>query len=90
MNNYPDVDIDDEDNPELSAQDVARMRPGALVLPASTSRFQVYSEQGEWRWRLSAANGRVLATSEGYRSRQQVLNAIEQVRQAMGASVVET
>jgi uncharacterized protein YegP (UPF0339 family) len=92
MNNYPDIDIDDDDNPELSAQDVARMRPGAQVLPKSaTSRFQVYSDsRGAWHWKLSAPNGEVLATSEAYGSRQQALSAIEQVRKAMSASVVET
>jgi hypothetical protein len=30
---YEDVDIDDEDNPELTDEDVAKMRPLREVLP---------------------------------------------------------
>jgi uncharacterized protein YegP (UPF0339 family) len=92
MNSAPDIDINDEDNPELTAQDVAGMRPGSLVLPKPAgSKFQVYSPvKGEWRWKLSAANGEVLATSSaGYSSRQTALSAIDRVRSAMSAPVVE-
>ena len=52
-------------------------------------RFRVYEDgAGEWRWRLVAGNGRVIADSgEGYRHRQDCLHAIELVKDSRGASV---
>ena len=46
---------------------------------------------GEWRWRLVAANGKIIADSgEGYRRRGGAVKAWERVRTlAMEASVVE-
>jgi uncharacterized protein YegP (UPF0339 family) len=94
VDDYPDVDIDDEDSPELTDLDVARMRPGAGLFPDTSARsgsFQVYADHaGAWRWRLSAANGEVLATSnDGYASRQQALSAVETVKRMAGGSVVK-
>ena len=93
MTNYPDVDIDDLDNPELLDADVARMRPGAEVLPLSVvgrAVFEVYTApRGEWRWTLKSADGRVLATSpESYASRQKALEIIDAVRSAGRTSSV--
>jgi uncharacterized protein YegP (UPF0339 family) len=93
MTSYPDVDIDDLDNPELSDADVARMRPGAEVLPLSVVGrpvFEVYTAlPGEWRWTLKSADGRILATSsEAYASRQKALEIIEAVKSAGRASPV--
>ncbi len=34
----------------------------------------------EWRWRLRARNGRIVATGEGYRHRVDAFNAIELIR----------
>lgn len=46
------------------------------------SRFEVYEDRaGEWRWRLVAANGNVIADSgEGYASKQGVERGIESVK----------
>jgi hypothetical protein len=93
MTNYPDVDIDDLDNPELLDSDVARMRPGADVLPISVAGravFEVYKAlAGEWRWTLKSADGRILATaSEGYASRRKALEIIEAVKTAGRVSPV--
>lgn len=52
--------------------------------------FQVFKDKaGEWRWRLRAANGRVIADgSEGYVERVEVFRAIQRVKeQAPGAGV---
>jgi len=94
VDDYADVDIDDEDNPELTDLDVARMRPGVDVFPDAGTRsgsFQVYADRaGAWRWRLRAANGAVLATSnDSYASRQQALSAVETVKRVASGSAVK-
>lgn len=44
---------------------------------------------GEWRWRLRAANGRVIGDSgEGYHDRRGVDRAIAALRRAVPAAVV--
>lgn len=43
---------------------------------------------GEWRWRLRATNGRVIADSgEGYRDRRGVMRAVEALRRAVPMAV---
>jgi uncharacterized protein YegP (UPF0339 family) len=43
---------------------------------------------GEWRWRLVAGNGRIIATSgEGYQHRQDCLHGIELVKDSKDVSV---
>jgi uncharacterized protein YegP (UPF0339 family) len=46
------------------------------------ARFRVYEDKGgQWRWRLLAANGRVVAdSSEGYGTRYGASRAVEMVR----------
>jgi uncharacterized protein YegP (UPF0339 family) len=44
---------------------------------------------GEWRWRLLAANGRIIAiSSEGYSKREDCLHAIGLVKSSQNAPVV--
>lgn len=47
------------------------------------ARFQVYQDKGGlWRWRLLAANGRVIADGgEGYGTRYGASRAVQTVRQ---------
>ncbi|HKL29463.1 MAG TPA: HVO_2922 family protein [Natrialbaceae archaeon] len=47
-------------------------------------RFEVYRDNAnEWRWRLVAANGHIIAASgEGYRSKQGVKRGIESVKKS--------
>jgi uncharacterized protein len=55
------------------------------------ARFEVFKDRaGEWRWRLRAANGRVIADSgEGYKQRARCLGGLAAVqRVAPAASVV--
>ncbi len=41
-------------------------------------KFEVYTDKkGEFRFRLKAKNGQVIATSEGYKSKPSCLNGIE-------------
>lgn len=54
-------------------------------------KFEVYmSRDLQYRWRLKAGNGEIVATSEGYTTRQSATHACERVRVISGsASVVQ-
>lgn len=46
--------------------------------------------KGEWRWRLKAANGRIIADSgEGYKSEKECLDGIDLVKVSSAAPVVK-
>ena len=53
--------------------------------------YQIYRDsQSAWRWRLRAANHRVVADSgEGYYNKMDCLHAINLVKGTMGAPVYE-
>ena len=59
---------------------------------AGKGKFEMYQDKkGEFRFRLKAVNGQIIATSEGYTSKQSCLAGIESVRKnAPGADLVET
>lgn len=47
------------------------------------SKYEFYRDQaGEWRWRLKASNGRIVASGEGYKTRAGVLKGIAAHRRA--------
>lgn len=54
-------------------------------------KFELYEDgKGEFRFRLKAGNGEVIAISEGYTSKASAQNGIESVRKnAADADVVE-
>ena len=54
-------------------------------------KFEVYADKaGEFRFRLKARNGEVIAVSEGYKAKQSCMNGIESVKKnAVDAPVVE-
>lgn len=54
-------------------------------------KFEVYTDKaGEFRFRLKARNGEIIAVSEGYKAKASCMNGIESVRKnAPEASVVE-
>ena len=54
-------------------------------------KFELYTDKsGEYRFRLKASNGEVIAISEGYSSKSAALNGIDSVRRnAADAEVVE-
>lgn len=54
-------------------------------------KFEVYTDKaGEFRFRLKARNGEIIATSEGYKAKASCMNGIESVRKnAPEAPVVE-
>ena len=46
--------------------------------------------KGEWRWRLKASNGRIIADSgEGYASEQECLADIDRVKASSTATVTK-
>ena len=54
-------------------------------------KFEVYTDKaGEFRFRLKATNGQVIATSEGYTAKAGCINGIESVKKnAPEAEIVE-
>ncbi|MFC6615017.1 HVO_2922 family protein [Halopenitus salinus] len=56
-----------------------------------TGTFEVYRDNaGEWRWRLVASNGNIVADSgEGYRSKQGAKRGIESVKRISPDAAVE-
>ena len=53
-------------------------------------KFEVYTDKaGEFRFRLKATNGQIIATSEGYKALASCLNGIESVKKnAVDAEIV--
>ncbi|MBR5881885.1 MAG: YegP family protein [Mailhella sp.] len=48
---------------------------------AKHPKFELYADKaGEFRFRLKAKNGEIIAASEGYKSKASCLNGIESVR----------
>ena len=44
-------------------------------------KFEVYKDKsGNFRFRLKASNGQVIATGEGYKTKKSCLNGIESIR----------
>lgn len=58
---------------------------------ATNPKFEMYNDKsGEFRFRLKARNGEIIAVSEGYKAKASCLNGIESVRKnAPDAEVVE-
>ena len=54
-------------------------------------KFELYTDKsGEYRFRLKARNGEVIATGEGYKAKDSALNGIESVKKnAPEAEIVE-
>jgi uncharacterized protein YegP (UPF0339 family) len=67
------------------------MRLEPLSLGWVRYRFELYTDRhGTWRWKLVAANGRVLAESgEGYRRRADAYQALQRVRLASQSDLTE-
>ena len=53
-------------------------------------KFEVYTDKaGEFRFRLKARNGQIIATSEGYTGKAGCLNGIESVKKNAPEAAVE-
>ncbi len=53
-------------------------------------KYEVYVDKaGEFRFRLKARNGEIIATSEGYKSKKSCLNGIESIKKNAPEATVE-
>lgn len=57
----------------------------------STATFEVFQDRAsEWRWRLVAANGNIIADSgEGYTSKQGVKRGIDSVKRSVEEAEIQ-
>lgn len=56
----------------------------------SNPKFQVFKgKDGQYYFRLRAANGEVICSSEGYTTKQSCLGGIEAIRAVAGSAPVE-
>ena len=54
------------------------------------AKFELYKDKkGEFRWRLIAPNGQVIATGEGYKSKESAKNGINSVKRNAPKAGVE-
>ena len=54
------------------------------------AKFELYQDkQGEYRFRLKAGNGEIVAASEGYDSKGGALNGIDSVRNNAPVAVLD-
>ena len=60
-------------------------------LETKTMTYEYYKDaKGEWRWRLVASNGHIIADSgEGYESESECKRDIERVKDSADADVVK-
>ena len=58
---------------------------------AKHPKFEIYADKaGEFRFRLKATNGQIIAVSEGYKAMASCINGIESVKKnAVDAPIVE-
>lgn len=62
----------------------------AEVVAVTNPKFEVYTDKaGEFRFRLKARNGEVIAASEGYKAKASCLNGVESVRKNAPDAAVE-
>ena len=68
------------------------MRELISLLSITMSKFEIFQDtQGEYRWRLKAANGEIVASSEGYTSRESAHRSAEKMNEwaSANASIVD-
>ena len=53
-------------------------------------KFEMYQDKaGEYRFRLKATNGQIIATSEGYKAKASCINGIESVKKNAADAPIE-
>ncbi len=62
------------------------------IVAAKCPKFEIYTDKaGEYRFRLKATNGQIIAVSEGYKAKASCENGIASVRKnAEEAEIVDT
>ena len=60
------------------------------VVAVKNPKFEVYQDKaGEFRFRLKATNGQVIATGEGYKAKASCLNGVESVKKNVVDAKIE-
>lgn len=55
-----------------------------------TGRYELFKDKaGEYRFRLKAANGEIIAVSEGYKEKKSCLHGIESVRRNAPSIIID-
>lgn len=53
-------------------------------------KFEIYKDKaGEFRFRLKATNGQIIAVGEGYKALASCLNGVESIKKNAGSPIVE-
>lgn len=53
-------------------------------------KFEIYVDKAdEFRFRLKAKNGQIIATGEGYKAKKSCLNGVESIRKNADSEIVE-
>lgn len=71
---------------------IANLEDQTVAAPAAAAnpKFEVYTDKaGEFRFRLKARNGEIIAVSEGYTAKASCLNGVESVRKNAADAQVE-
>lgn len=51
--------------------------------------YEIFEDEiGEWRFRLKARNGRIIAVSEGYKRRRNAINGIESIKRNVSSPII--
>ncbi len=76
MKNAPKANLEDQTNAEVAEQ--------------KNPKFEVFvDKKGEFRFRLKAKNGEIIAASEGYTAKASCMNGIESVKKNADSETVE-
>jgi len=60
------------------------------IVVATNPKFELYADKaGEFRFRLKARNGQIIAVSEGYSAKTGCLNGIESVKKNAADAAIE-
>lgn len=53
------------------------------------AKFEVYeSRDGQYRWRLKAANGEIVAVSEGYETKYSARHSAERIKEIAPSAIL--
>jgi len=81
-------------SPDAGEHDAREAR--AIRLPAPhrekddmAAKFEVYPSGSQFRWRLKAANGEIVATGEAYTTKAGVKDGIDAVKRAAASATVD-
>jgi uncharacterized protein YegP (UPF0339 family) len=54
------------------------------------AKFEIYTDsKGEYRFRLKAGNGEIIATGEGYKSKASAINGVDAVKRAAAEAEID-